>query len=118
LSAGGNEAEAIELLMNGVVQFDTADEATNQAYKRAYQTSGWRGVLQERARRFEYGEERYWEGALFYAEAGNKDKALEYLERSYQRREMWMAYLQVDPRLDPLREDPRFRELVRRVEGN
>ncbi|MBA3247546.1 MAG: hypothetical protein H0T63_05625 [Pyrinomonadaceae bacterium] len=115
LAAEGNESEAFELFMNGV-DFDKADEATIQAYKRAYQTSGWRGVMQERAKRFEQSDEIYFRGAEFNAQAGNKDKAFEYLEKSYQRREMWMAYLQVDPRLDSLRADPRFAELVRRVE--
>ena len=37
------------------------------------------------------------------------------MEQSYQERELWMAYLQTDPRLDSLRGDPRFNELVRRV---
>jgi hypothetical protein len=45
-----------------------------------------------------------------------KDKALECLGKIYHRREHWMAYLQVDPRLDNLRGDPRFEDLVRRVE--
>ncbi|MCA1623999.1 MAG: tetratricopeptide repeat protein, partial [Acidobacteria bacterium] len=115
LVAQGNEPEAFEWVMNGV-DFDKADEATIQVYKRAYQTSGWRGVMQERAKRFEQSDEIYFRGAEFNAQAGNKDKAFEYLEKSYQRREMWMAYLQVDPRLDALRDDPRFAELVRRVE--
>ena len=93
-----------------------ADEATIQAFRSAYQTSGWQGIMQERAKRFEQNNDRYFAGADYNTQAGNKDKAFEYLEKSYQRREMWMAYLQVDPRLDPLRGDPRLDELVRRVE--
>jgi hypothetical protein len=46
---------------------------------------------------------------------GNNSEAFEYLEKSYQERELWMAYLQVDPRLDSQRGDPRFDGLVRRV---
>ena len=73
--------------------------------------------MQEHARRFEQNEERYFFGAIYNVQAGNEDKAFEYLKKSYQRREMWMAYLQVDPRLDSLRGDARFEELVRRVES-
>ncbi|HJP91645.1 MAG TPA: hypothetical protein VJ875_06795 [Pyrinomonadaceae bacterium] len=42
--------------------------------------------------------------------------AFRYLEQLYKRREIWMAYLRVDPRLDPLRNDPRFNDLLRRFE--
>ena len=114
-AAQGNESEAFELFMKDLV-FYKADEATIQAFQTAYQSSGWRGVMQEEAKRFEQGDERYFFGAYYNAQAGNKDKAFEYLEKSYQRREMWMAYLQVDPRLGPLRDDPRFDELVRRFD--
>ena len=115
LEAQGNESEAFEIFMKELALVK-ADEATVQAFKRPYQSSGWRGVMQEHANRFEQNDERYFFGAIYNASAGNKDKALNYLEKSYQRREMWMAYLQVDPRLDPLRDDPRFDELVKRVE--
>jgi hypothetical protein len=46
----------------------------------------------------------------------NKDAAFEYLEKLYQRREFSINYVQVDPRLDGLRDDPRFHEFVKRVE--
>jgi hypothetical protein len=55
--------------------------------------------------------------AAIYAQIGDKDKAMEFLEKSYQRREFWKAYPQVEPRLDSLRGDPRFEDLVRRVES-
>jgi hypothetical protein len=53
--------------------------------------------------------------ACMAAQAGDKDKALEYLEKSSQRREWGMGYLRIDPSLDVLRGDPRFDELVKRV---
>ena len=57
----------------------------------------------------------YFQRAEFYAEAGNKNKALECLEISFQTRESWMSLLQVEPGLDSVRDDPRFNELVKRV---
>jgi serine/threonine-protein kinase len=46
---------------------------------------------------------------------GDHDQAFAWLERAYQERRGWLAYLKVDPMLDPLRPDPRFAELVRRM---
>jgi len=53
--------------------------------------------------------------ALIHTGLGENDKALEWLERAYQDRNGWMPFLQVEPRLDPLRSDPRFQDLVRRM---
>jgi eukaryotic-like serine/threonine-protein kinase len=114
--AQGNESEAFELFREEMA-YNKADEATVQAFQTAYQSSGWRGVMQEQAKRFEQSNARYFFGAVYNAQAGNKDKAFEYLEKSYQRHEFWIAYLKVDPRLDPVRDDQRFEELIRRVES-
>ena len=114
LEMQGNYSEAFEWFMK-LLALQKADEETVRAFQTAFQTSGWQGVLRERLKRFDQGDEAYFQGATYSAQAGNKDKAFEYLEKSYQRRELWMANLQVDPRLDVLRDDPRFDELVRRV---
>lgn len=115
LEVDGNNSEAFERLMRFHTLAKT-DEKTRQLYKTAYQTSGWQGVLRERAKwLYEYNLAHSFFSACINAQIGDKDKAFEYLEKSYQERELWMAYLQVDPRLDSLRGDPRFNELVRRV---
>ena len=85
-----------------------------QAYQSAYQSSGWQGVKLESMRlRDERGP--YFIAASLHAQAGDKDKAFECLEKSYQNRELWMSLLKVHPGLDSLRDDPRFDELVKRV---
>ena len=53
--------------------------------------------------------------ALVCVGLGWKDQALEYLSQAYQERSGWMTYLNVDPRLDPLRSDSRFIDLLRRI---
>ena len=50
-----------------------------------------------------------------YAALGKKDDALGWLEIGYRERATNMIYLQIDPRLDDLRSDPRFQDLVRRM---
>jgi hypothetical protein len=46
---------------------------------------------------------------------GWKDQALTFLSRACEERSGWIAYLRVDPRLDLLRGDVRFVDLLRRV---
>ena len=57
----------------------------------------------------------YYIGGILNAQIGDKDKAFEYLETSYQRREWGMNSLLIEPLLEPLRSDPRFQDLVKRV---
>ena len=53
--------------------------------------------------------------AMVYAELGEKDQALNWLEKGYKERATKMVFLKIDPFFDNLRSDPRFVELVRRV---
>jgi len=53
--------------------------------------------------------------AMGYAALGNFDKAFASLDRAYQTRSAGLIYLHLDPGYKPLRGDPRYDELVRRV---
>jgi TolB-like protein/DNA-binding winged helix-turn-helix (wHTH) protein len=53
--------------------------------------------------------------AWAYTYLGDKDKAIEWLDRAYQERSMELYALAVDPSVDPLRSDPRFQDLLRRI---
>src|SRR5215469_10911206 len=46
---------------------------------------------------------------------GENDRAIEYLEKSYEERSHWLIYLHLDPSMDDLREHPGFRDILRRV---
>jgi TolB-like protein/DNA-binding winged helix-turn-helix (wHTH) protein/Tfp pilus assembly protein PilF len=50
-----------------------------------------------------------------YLGVGEKEKSLDSLERLFRERSSVIATLKVDPLFDPLREDPRFQELLRRA---
>ena len=53
--------------------------------------------------------------AMGYAAMGNADRAFACLDRAYQTRSAGLIYLHLDPAYQPLRADPRFGELVRRI---
>jgi tetratricopeptide (TPR) repeat protein len=53
--------------------------------------------------------------ALIYAGLGDKDQAFSWLEKAYAERSVWMSWLKVDPKVDSLRSDPRFADLMRRI---
>ena len=53
-----------------------------------------------------------YELALVHLALGDREKALQHLERAQRDRSGWRAYLSRDPRLDPLRSEPRFAALL------
>ena len=56
-----------------------------------------------------------FEIALIYVGLGDKDNAFEWLDKAYQQRSDMLVYLNVDPRLDVIRHEPRFIGLVKKV---
>lgn len=53
--------------------------------------------------------------AWLHAGLGENDMAFEWFERAYQEREPMLFWIRFTPTPDPLRQDPRFRDLVRRM---
>lgn len=53
--------------------------------------------------------------AMLYARLGDTDKSIESLERAYTERQFAMTEIGIEPALDSLRSDARFRNLMRRV---
>jgi eukaryotic-like serine/threonine-protein kinase len=53
--------------------------------------------------------------AELYSLLGEKDSAMVWLERAYVQHSVWLPYLKVYPGFDPMRDDPRFKELARKA---
>jgi TolB-like protein/cytochrome c-type biogenesis protein CcmH/NrfG len=53
--------------------------------------------------------------ATFFAELGEKDKAFAMLNEALETRDQHTSWMKVDPYMDPLRDDPRFKDLLRRA---
>jgi len=53
--------------------------------------------------------------AVIYIGLGDKEQALASLEKAFADRSMLMTFIKVDPELDSLHSDPRFKDLVRRA---
>jgi tetratricopeptide (TPR) repeat protein len=53
--------------------------------------------------------------AAIYTGLGKTSTALDWLDRAYKERSDRLVYLGVDPIADPLRSDPRFKELLKKI---
>jgi hypothetical protein len=53
--------------------------------------------------------------AAIYAALGDAERAFDLLERSYPDKEWWITTIKIHPWLDPLRDDPRLDDIVRRM---
>jgi serine/threonine protein kinase/tetratricopeptide (TPR) repeat protein len=53
--------------------------------------------------------------ALIYAALNQKDKAFEWLEKAYEERNLWIVNIKVDPILDSIRSDSRYKELLKKM---
>lgn len=53
--------------------------------------------------------------AMIYVGVQHNDEAFTWLQKAVEQRSLWLGYLNVEPQLDPMRCDPRFRELLSRI---
>jgi tetratricopeptide (TPR) repeat protein len=87
-----------------------------EALARAYSESGPKGYWMWRLERLKgrYARNPYTTAAI-YARLGDKDQAFAWLEKAYAARKLSMIWLKVSPSWDSLRSDPRFQDLLRRM---
>src|SRR5256714_1249940 len=76
---------------------------------------GARAVLEEILAGSEREGVSPYEAAVVYALLGERDEALTWLERAARERAVGFTFVRVDPRLDKVRDDPRFAELLARA---
>jgi hypothetical protein len=66
----------------------------------------------------EFPSEKYvspYDVAMIHVGLGDHDEAFSSLNRAFEERSLWLGYMNVEPQLDPVRSDPRFQHLLRRV---
>jgi len=87
--------------------------ALGAAYARAGQTARARATLAELRRRTENVSPS--ELAILLVALGEREQALASLEDAYRARDPHLQQLGVEPGFDPLRAEPRFRDLLQRI---
>jgi len=72
-------------------------------------------ILEELKSSAETDDDALLRAAQVYIGLDDKERAFEWLEKAYQRRAHWLRALKLDFIYDPLRSDPRFKDLLRRI---
>ena len=113
-----NYAKAIAHLKasrTGTGEFPLMDAALGLAYA----VSGKKGLTAKMAEQFKAAaKKRYIPPTYFgmlFAGLGDKDTAMEWLEKAFAERADGLTWLNVEPMLDELRPDPKFQELIKRI---
>jgi tetratricopeptide (TPR) repeat protein len=96
---------------------DSTLRLTEMAYAcaragKSAEARGFLGELQERSKRVYVPA---YDLAVVHLALGENEAALQWLQRAYDEHDWGLVVLAVEPRLDPLRSDPRFQGLVRKV---
>jgi len=107
------EGFRIAVKMSGDVTFAAA--ALGHLYGTAGKAAEARAIFGELKAGAELAYVPAYDIALVCLGLGWREQALEYLSRAHQEGSGWITYLKVDPRLDPLRDDVQFPELLHRV---
>jgi len=103
----------------GHLSLDQNDSDFVTAMEQGFRSGGWKGALTKgieiRQKQRKTGYSSAYEIATLYAELEEKDQAFKWLNTAYQERDFNLMAMKTDFTLDPLRSDPRFAELVRKV---
>ncbi|MDQ3750364.1 MAG: protein kinase [Acidobacteriota bacterium] len=115
-AAKGMHREAINAYQNAIRL--GAEGSSMQIFLGAsYAHAGERGKAQEILKQLQTGKEYVSpaELSILYSALGDKEAAFQSLEKAYAEHDLQLQFLKADPAFDPLRDDPRFQDLIRRV---
>lgn len=107
----GMAAQSVEMDLKNEANRGASPEVLQQL-REAYRASGERGYVKKHVDLIK-GDP--YERALYAARLGETEKAFQFLRQACEEHSGWLDMLKVDPELDNLRPDPRFRELVHRI---
>ena len=105
--------KAMEL--RGDADAEEIAEAMGPAYAEGGYSAALRAMANGCKKSVEKGYGQASSMAMIYAQLGEKEKAFEWLEVAYEDRSRGLASIKGEPQLDPLRSDPRFHSLLRRM---
>jgi hypothetical protein len=84
--------------------------------ERAYAEGGLEGLLREKVRLYEANTVSVTYGlAELHSHLGERELALDWIERAYAERNFFLLYMKVNPAFHTLRREPRFQEVERLV---
>ena len=75
-------------------------------------------VLAELIKKSEQSYVSAYDIAVIHAGLEDRDQAFAWLDKAVEQHSFWLSWLKLDPRLEPLRSDPRFSHLLQRVRMN
>jgi TolB-like protein len=103
----------------GQLSGDRNESDFASAMEQGFRSGGWKGALTKgieiREAQRKTGYSSAYNIAALYAELGDKDQAFRWLNTAYQEHDWLLGDLKTNLLLDPIRSDPRFAELVRKV---
>ncbi|MFZ2002202.1 MAG: serine hydrolase [Candidatus Sulfotelmatobacter sp.] len=98
---------------------DRNDSEYASALEQGFRSGGWKGALNKSIETLQAQRKTGYSSAYFiaqaYADLGEKDQAFQWLNTTFQEHDEHLMWLKTDFVLDPIRSDPRFAELVRKV---
>lgn len=114
----GMRKEYVENLERALVLYGFPQIA--ESMRREYAAHGYVKSVQKVSTEFERLQASgkfYLAGYVtdLYMTIGEKEKAFHWMEYAFQQRDTMMPFLNCDPEWDPIRSDPRFKDIVRRV---
>ena len=108
----GKHAESVESFAKFHELFGRPETAA--VVRSSFATGGWQGFLREMTSKQRDGVSPYMTG-IFLLELGEKEKAFVQFEKAFEIREYQLRFIKLDPSVDALRSDPRFKELTKRM---
>jgi hypothetical protein len=108
----GKYSESVESFAKFQELYDRPQTAA--LARSSFASGGWQGYLREMTTKRPAGLSPYLT-AIYFTQLADKDNAFVELNKAFDNQEYSLRFIKLDPSLDPLRDDPRFKDLLRRL---